>query len=186
MLERGWPLELHVRLVKVFLENGDFEVLMTSLLDAATYPAADFQELYGKRWGVETAFLRFKKQLEVECFSSAKLQNIEEEFYAGIFLQACEAILDRKQDLAVRARTQEMGLKHEYQVNKAGAYSALSRHLVSLFLLNDDALPSSLAAHEASVRLKKSIIRPNRHNPRPTSRTRHQLNHYMYRRKRRC
>jgi hypothetical protein len=43
---------INVRFVRVRLSTGEFEVLVTSLLDEAKYPAAGFLELYGLRWGV--------------------------------------------------------------------------------------------------------------------------------------
>ena len=45
---------LKVRLVRVRLSTGEWEVLVTSLLDEARYPNAEFLALYGKRWGIET------------------------------------------------------------------------------------------------------------------------------------
>lgn len=186
VVERGWPLEMQVRLLKVSLEDGNFEVLMTSLLDRSKYPAADFQELYDKRWGVETAFKRFKHQLKVEVFSSKKASNIEQDFYGVVFLLACEAILDQKEDHDLRARTQEKGLKYEYQVNKARAYAALSTHLVALFLREGETLDPRLLAYQASVRLGKSEIRKGRKFPRPKLTPTQRLNHHLYVEKGRC
>lgn len=40
-----------IRLVKVFLENGEIEVLATSLLDEEKYPYSEFKGLYFSRWG---------------------------------------------------------------------------------------------------------------------------------------
>jgi hypothetical protein len=45
----GLPLSLKVRLVRVRLSTGEYEVLATSLLDAARYPTEGFLELYGLR-----------------------------------------------------------------------------------------------------------------------------------------
>ena len=52
--ERGWPLELTVRLVTVRLKSGELEVLVTSLMDEAAYPTAVFGPVYWQRWGQET------------------------------------------------------------------------------------------------------------------------------------
>jgi hypothetical protein len=43
-----------VKLIKVRLESGESEVLMTSLLGREKYRMRDFKWLYDKRWGVET------------------------------------------------------------------------------------------------------------------------------------
>ena len=53
----GCPRKPHtVRLVRVVTPNGNIHVLMTSLLDAKTFPAADFHDLYHARWRIEEAF----------------------------------------------------------------------------------------------------------------------------------
>src|SRR5262249_28318870 len=44
------PTTLRVRLIKVVLTRGEVEVLGTNLLDAQTYPALEFREVYGWRW----------------------------------------------------------------------------------------------------------------------------------------
>jgi hypothetical protein len=53
---RGLPTRLRVRFVSVRLPTGELEVLVTSLLDEATYPTDDFLELYHCRWGHETYY----------------------------------------------------------------------------------------------------------------------------------
>ena len=45
-----------VRLIRDVTPTGSARVLMTSLLDAKCYPAADFGALYHRRWRVEEAF----------------------------------------------------------------------------------------------------------------------------------
>ena len=49
-----WPTTLQVRLVQVLLASGDVAVLGTDWLDARTYPAAEFNTVYGWRWHHET------------------------------------------------------------------------------------------------------------------------------------
>jgi hypothetical protein len=68
---RGLPLSIRVRFVRVLLPAGEFEVLATSLLDEATYPAAGFLELYGLRWGVEGFYGVLKTRLGLENFTGA-------------------------------------------------------------------------------------------------------------------
>jgi hypothetical protein len=43
------PTSVQVRLIKVVLATGEVEVLGTDLLDAQTYPAAEFKAVYGWR-----------------------------------------------------------------------------------------------------------------------------------------
>src|SRR5674476_1507067 len=52
----GLPETLTVRFIRVLLSTGEFEVLVTSLVDEVLYPTPDFLELYGLRWGIETLY----------------------------------------------------------------------------------------------------------------------------------
>jgi Transposase DDE domain len=66
----GLPLAgTRVRLVSVRLSTGELEVLATSLLDEALYPAEVFGEAYALRWGIETYYGRLKGRLGLENFT---------------------------------------------------------------------------------------------------------------------
>ena len=54
---------------KSAVASGEVEVLGTDLLDAQTYPAAEFKTVYGWRWQHETYHDRIKNIFEVERFS---------------------------------------------------------------------------------------------------------------------
>jgi hypothetical protein len=184
-IERGWPLTVQVRLVKVVLDDGIIEVLITSLLDREEYPHHVFKWLYGKRWGAETGFLRFKVQLEAECFSSGKAWNINQDFHATVFLQVLESIVNKIDNHDILTRSQMKQLKHEYHVNKVIAFTAISIHLVDLFLLDQDALEFSLYAIQKEVRLCVSPIRPGRHCKREIPKVAKSLKYHKYKKKRR-
>jgi hypothetical protein len=183
--EGVYPAQVQVRLVKVVLPTGEIEVLMTSLLDHKKYTVSDLKCLYGKRWGVETGFDRFKHQLEVECFSSGKANNIKQDFHAAVFLQVLETIMSKAQDWLIRAKSVQDELEHVYHVNKSGAYAMLSKHLVGLFLLDGTTMFEHVAAYQDEIRMLKSPFRPRRHNPRVRLTSTRRLNHHLYRKKRR-
>nr|MDO8116644.1 transposase [Candidatus Sigynarchaeota archaeon] len=146
-----FPAHITVRLVKVVLSTGEIEVLMTSLLDQKKFKIADFKWLYAKRWGVEKGFLRFKHQLEAECFSSGKVYNIKQDFHAMVFLQVLEAILNKHQDRLIKAQSVHDSLKHVYRVNKSGAYRILTDHLVGLLLSNQTEMIAQLNDHRSKI-----------------------------------
>ena len=54
---------LRVRLIRVELESGEVEVLITSLLDTKAYPYRAFAKLYALRWGIEENYKREKQRL---------------------------------------------------------------------------------------------------------------------------
>jgi hypothetical protein len=182
--ESVYPGEVQVRLVKVKLPTGETEVLMTSLLDQKKYKIADFKFLYGTRWGVETGFHRFKHELEVECFSSGKVNNIKQDFHAAVFLQVAETIMSKAQDRLIRARSIQDELEHVYHVNKSGAYTMLSDHLVGLFLLDCAEMLKHVTTYQAEIQMLKSPFRPGRHELRERLTLTRRLNYYLYRKKR--
>lgn len=79
------PDSLTVRFVRVLLETGEYEVLVTSLLDGETYSTADFKELYWYRWGVENFYGILKTRLGLENFSGLTAEAVKQDFYASVF-----------------------------------------------------------------------------------------------------
>jgi hypothetical protein len=78
--EHHLPTTLRVRLSKVVLTSGEVEVLGTDLLDAQTYPAAEFKVVYGWRWNHETYHDRLQNIFEVERFSGKSVHAIKPDF----------------------------------------------------------------------------------------------------------
>ncbi len=180
-----YPAKITVRLVKIMLPTGENEVLMTNLLDCKKFKTADFKWLYAKRWGVETGFGRFKNHLEAECFSSGKVHSIKQDFHAMVFIQVLEAVMNKPQDRQIRADSMCHSLQHVYHINKAGAYTMLSDHLVGLFILDEGTMLQHLERYVNSIDLLKSPIRPNRHNKREELTDARRLSYNLYRKKRR-
>jgi hypothetical protein len=132
--ENRLPEEITVRLVKVKLNNGNIEVLITSLLNRERYNYKDFKWLYNKRWGIETYFNRLKNLLEIERFSSETMIGIEQDFYGLIFLSTFESVLTKEDEEELSKQNIEKKLKYEYKINKSVSYSALAEHIAELLL----------------------------------------------------
>lgn len=160
------PRQVQVRLVKVALDDGAVEVLMTSLSDVEKYPAEEFKSLYAKRWGVETYFDRLKNLFEVERFSSRKVNGIEQDFYGIVFLTTLASVLLKEEDERARRWSEERGLKYTYKVNRAVCYAALVDQAVELLL--DERKSADEAEEELRTRLRGMWIpeRPGRRNER--------------------
>jgi hypothetical protein len=118
----------------VKLDNGETEVLLTTLLDRASYPRREFKRVYGWRWGEETFFGRMKNIIEVERFSGASLTAIKQDFYGMLFLASLESVLSKRDDQALREESQERKTKTAAQVNHAVSYVALVERVVQLLL----------------------------------------------------
>lgn len=87
---RHLPRAIPVRFVRVLVSTGEFEVLVTSLLDAATYPTAGVLELYSLRWGVETFYGLLKTRLGLENFTGTGVEAVRQDFHATVSLSGLE------------------------------------------------------------------------------------------------
>jgi hypothetical protein len=95
LLEHNLPREVTVRLIRVKLDNGEEEVLLTTLLDSESYPGSEFKQVYGWRWGEETFFSRLKNIFEAERWSGTSVVAIKKDFYGAIFLAGLESVLSK-------------------------------------------------------------------------------------------
>jgi len=131
MRRRGLPEQITVRLVRLVLPNGEVEILVTDLLDEATYPTAEFGPLYHLRWGIETFFGRLKTRLGLENFSGTSAEAIKQDFFAAVFITGLESILTDTAQARLQAKSAHT--QHHYQVNHAVAFNALKNHVLDLF-----------------------------------------------------
>lgn len=131
----GFTKPLTIRFVRVVLDTGEVEVLMTSLLDKELYPAEDFKDLYWKRWGVETFYGILKGRLDLENFSGRSASSVLQDFHASVFLTGVEAIFCEETNNELKDRN----TVHDYQVNKAVSFNAIKNRIFDLLLLDKPA-----------------------------------------------
>jgi IS4 transposase len=149
--ENELPKEIKVRLVKIVLDTGEIEVLVTTLFYETI---EEINYLYGKRWGIETYFDRLKSIFELERFSGKSLNSIEQDFFSVIFLTNFESILVREANDEIKE-----DLKHrnyEYKVNRNVSYSTLTNNIIELFLLENVTI--SYILDKINIMLKKNPI----------------------------
>ena len=131
-----------VRLVKVELDSGQTEVLITSLLDQEDYPTSLFKGLYAKRWGVETGIGQLKNQLQIEIFSGRSCLAIKQDFYATIFTYNLQSIFIRSLDEQVAEKNKTR--QHNYQINRNVTLGILKGRMIRLFIQPVDGLIEKL------------------------------------------
>jgi IS4 transposase len=130
--ENNLPLEIDVRLIRVILDNGEIEVLATTLLDKEKYPVAEFKQLYGSRWGEETFFGRIKNIFEIERFSGTTPTAIKQDFYGVLFLATLESVLAKSAEEQLQQQAVERGNQLVPHVNHSVSYLALVDRVVDL------------------------------------------------------
>jgi len=175
----GLPKELTVRFVRVVLDTGENEVLVTSLIDETTYPTIDFKELYWLRWGVETFYDILKNRLGLENFSGLSAEAVRQDFHASVLLTGMESILtdDAEETLAKKV------LKNTQKVNKAVSFHTI-KHQAFEILLGDESNIDLLLKRLTELFLQNPTIeRLGRNPPRTKASSRKSLDYHKRRRK---
>jgi hypothetical protein len=174
------PATLQLRLVKVQLATGEVEVVGTDLLDAQTYPAAEFKEVYGWRWGHETYHDRLKNIFELERFSGSSIRAIEQDFYGVIFLATLESLLSKPAQAHLTAQGHARGCTNPPKVNRAVSYVAVLDHVVELLCDPRRTAGETLAAIEHLLLTAPMRHRSGRHFERRKRSAAHRLRFAKY------
>ena len=120
-----------VRFVRVELDTGEVEVLITSLLDEDKYPSEIFKDLYILRWGVETYFDRLKNKMQIEIFSGHSVEAIKQDFYAMIFISNLQSLFREECEEELEKINQNR--KHDYQINWNVSLGLMKDEIVKIF-----------------------------------------------------
>jgi len=126
---------IKVRVLKVVLETGEIEVLITSLFDVEAYPHSLFKELYFKRWGIELEYNILKNIFKVENFTGVTQIAINQDFFATLFTSnICSLIMDAIMEDEVTLYNQRKERKYLYQLNQSFSIGCMKNTLVSMLL----------------------------------------------------
>lgn len=155
----GLPRELIVRFVSVRLPTGELEVLVTSLLEAAAYPTAEFLTVYHWRWNHETYYGRLKGRLDLENWSGQSAEAVRQDFHAAVLLANLESVLSGPAQAEAAARS--ASAKHPRQINRAVSYHALKDRLLDL-LMADTPVEEIIVELQARFMGSPVTVRPKR------------------------
>ena len=149
---------IKVRLVKVLLDNGIIEILITNLYDKQEYPVKIFKALYFKRWGIETNYNTQKNCLQLESFSGQKVITILQDFYASIFVGNLQSVVNKQCETKLEYINKKR--KYLYKVNKNVSIGMMKNRIVSLFIAQN---PEQILQELENLFLQNlEPIRPNR------------------------
>jgi hypothetical protein len=84
---------IRLRFVRVELDSGETEVLITSLINLEKYPHHLFAELYHDRWPIEEDYKVIKCRIELENFSGKSPLSVYQDFHAAVFSKNITAML---------------------------------------------------------------------------------------------
>lgn len=125
-------IRIKVRLIRIELDNGEIEVLLTSLLNEEEISIAYLKELYGLRWPIEDAYKTFKHKVCIGNFSGKSLKAVLQDFYVKIFIMNLTAVGVRPINEALKKEA--VKIKYTHQVNFIEAIATMKRSVVSFFL----------------------------------------------------
>jgi hypothetical protein len=156
------------RLVKVKTENGEEQVLCTSLLDKEKYKAEELEELYQIRWGIEEGYKMYKARVQVEAFSGKTATAVKQDIYAkAMMMSLCASLaypIEEKVIEEYNTAPKNRRTKHPRKINRTFAYWSTKGILIGLFIKK--LFRNALAVFDRQVEANTEIIRPGRKNPR--------------------
>lgn len=174
----GLPTRLRARFVRVRLSTGEYEVLVTSLLEENAWPAADFLDLYHQRWGVETFYARLKTRLGLENFSGLGAEAVRQDFFSTVYLSGLESLLTADAQAHLDAKP----TRHPQQVNRAVSFNAIKHNAFDILLGDEDA-ETIRERLTALFMTNPTAYREGRNPPRKNTSARGLLDHHRRRRK---
>ena len=151
-----------IRLVKVLLNTGETEVLITNLYDTTCYTKDDLKQVYHLRWGIETYYGYMKDELQLGVFTGISPLCIEQDFAANLFLFNLQSIIEKQCEPYVNKISCKR--KYQYKVNKNISWASLKYRVVKLFIKEEP--PEILRELETLFCRYLEPIRPGRKYPR--------------------
>jgi len=124
-----------IRLIKVILDNGEIEVLATSLLDEKKYPSEEFKDLYFLRWGIETEFDHLKNHLMIEDFTGFSALSIMQDFYSTQLAANLQQVIINEAEEELKE--EKKNAEYEYKVNRNLSVGFMKDRLIDIIFTKD-------------------------------------------------
>lgn len=153
-------MPLKLRLIRIELENGATEILITSLIDSGAYPHEQFSELYHLRWPVEEDYKTMKQWIEIENFSGKSVLSVYQDFYARVFAKNMAAALAFQTWPVIEKNTRHR--RYLYQPNFAQTLSKLKDVIPLLFIRTKNNVLKILNALVEIIVKTLEPVRPGR------------------------
>ena len=162
MAERMRELgHIHLRMVKIYLDDGKYEVLLTNLPNE-TFSTEQLGDLYHMRWSIETAYETLKSRLQIENFTGTKPQLLLQDIYSTIYVSnlAEDIILETQQELDEKDKK----YKHKMAINQTVSIGILKNDLIYIILEKDKEKQTALFNNLYNDISKNLVpVRPDRH-----------------------
>lgn len=122
-----------IRFVSIKLDNGEYEVLATSLSEDV-FSLDMLKELYHLRWGIETSFRELKHVIGMTSFHTKKADCVIQEIYSHLIMYNFSMLI------ANRIAIPDNDRKYKYLIN----YSQMIKVCIEFFRLSNNSPPFNL------------------------------------------
>jgi hypothetical protein len=155
---------IKVRLLRVELDSGETEILVTSLTDMKKYSHNLFSELYHLRWPVEEDYKALKYRLQIESFSGKSVHSVYQDFHAKFLSKNFVAVIAYTTKKEILKKSEMLTFVH--QINFTQALSKMKNSIVLLFNRSMDKVVTLVGQLRTIFIQTTEAIRPNRKYPR--------------------
>jgi hypothetical protein len=155
---------IRVRLIRIELETGETEVLITSLTDTNQFPYELFSDLYHLRWPIEEDYKALKYRVQIENWSGKTVHSVYQDFHAKCFSKNLTAVIatTTRDDIVKKSSA----LNHIHQINFAQALSKMKNTIVLLFNRSTEKVAMLVEKVRKIFIQTTESVRPNRKFPR--------------------
>lgn len=117
------------------------------------------QNLYHRRWELETKYGELKTRMRLENFSGKNPQAIRQDLYAALFISNLSALI--KSSTETEIEEELVNENHKYQLNRSYIIGTVSRYVKHL--INTHCYKKKLDALISKIQKMRSVIRHDRH-----------------------
>jgi hypothetical protein len=137
------PPRIYVRVIERSMRRRGYRtwslLLVTTLLDAAEYPASELVELYLKRWNIETVLRTLKTHYGMERLAGKTPDIAEKELYSTVLAYNCVVALvcqsGESPELISPIRAKHIVMRHAHYMSHAPTWKLVSLYWTMLKLL---------------------------------------------------
>jgi len=155
---------MRLRVIKVFLDTGESEILITTLNDCEKYSADIFGDLYHRRWPVETDYNILKNRLLVENFSGKSVKSVYQDFHAKVFSKNLTSIVINSINDKIEKKSKICKFNHK--VNFSQAIKKMKNRICLLFNRSIHQMKKIIVSLQNNFYLLTEPVRPGRKFPR--------------------
>lgn len=154
------PKSRRLRFVRVELDTGEVEVLLTNLVDSREYPGEEFKALYHERWTVEEGIKTTKCKIEMENWTGKTVHSIYQDFHARVLSQNISVSLATVSQPALDCL--KRNCRQRYKINVKRAIGLVRDHFVGLVAVTAESWKEIMDRVRRRLLRAASIVREER------------------------